>query len=103
MMRRIIVRVLLFGVFCNSAPLAAQALTPIGANDNRNPAGELRDGVLTLRLEMRKGNWHPEREDGETIPVYAFGEQGKPLQVPGPAVRVTQGTCKGLQIGRAHV
>jgi FtsP/CotA-like multicopper oxidase with cupredoxin domain len=92
MMGRIIVRVLLFGVLCNTVPLAAQTLTPIAANDNRKPAGELHDGVLTLRLEMRKGNWHPEREDGETIPVYAFGEQGKPLQVPGPTIRVPQGT-----------
>jgi FtsP/CotA-like multicopper oxidase with cupredoxin domain len=79
-------------VFWTAAPLAAQTLSPISANDNRTPGGELRDGVLTLRLEMRKGNWHPEREDGETISVYAFGESGRPLQVPGPTVRVPQGT-----------
>jgi FtsP/CotA-like multicopper oxidase with cupredoxin domain len=41
---------------------------------------------------MRKGNWHPEREDGETISVYAFGETGKNLQIPAPAIRVQQGT-----------
>ena len=73
-------------------PQATQRLAPIAANDNRTPAGELRNGVLTLQLEMRKGNWHPEREDGETISVYAFGETGKALQVPGPAIRVPQGT-----------
>jgi len=74
------------------APVAAQQLPLIAANDNRVTSGQLRDGVLTLRLEMRKGIWHPEGEDGEAIPVYAFGETGKPLQVPGPAIRVPQGT-----------
>ena len=71
-----------------AAPLAAQQLPIISANDNRVTSGALKDGVLTLRLEMRKGIWHPESDDGEAIPVYAFGEAGKPLQVPGPAIRV---------------
>ena len=75
-----------------SDPLPAQDLETIVANDNRVPGGELRDGVLTLRLELRRGVWHPEGEDGESIPVYAFGEEGKPLQVPAPLVRVPQGT-----------
>jgi manganese oxidase len=73
-----------------SPPTATLAI-PIVANDNRVPAGLLKDGVLTLSLELRKGNWHPEREDGDAIPSYAFGEGGKPLQVPGPAIRVPQG------------
>jgi manganese oxidase len=76
---------LLFTVY----PLAAQNLA---TNDNRTPAGELHDGVLTLRLDMRKGVWHPEREDGEAIPAYAFAEAGKPLEVPAPAIRVPQNT-----------
>ncbi len=80
------------------SPLAAQSLTPIAANDNRTSAGHLEDGVLTLQLEMRKGNWHPEREDGETISVYAFGEMGRPLQVPGPTVRVPQGTTIDITV-----
>ena len=75
------------------APLAAQELSSIAANDNRVVAGSgLRNGVLTLQLEMRKGVWHPEREDGEAMGVYAFGEAGKTLQIPGPAIRVPQGT-----------
>ena len=59
-------------------PVAAQQLPLISANDNRVASGTLQDGVLTLRLEMRKGIWHPESENGEAIPVYAFGEAGKP-------------------------
>lgn len=72
--------------------LHAQAPEPIQANDNRTPAGELRNGVLTLRLEIREGLWHPHAEDGEAFPVYAFAEPGKPLQAPGPLVRVPEGT-----------
>lgn len=79
-------------------PQAIQKLSPIAVNDNRTPAGELRDGVLTLHLEMRKGNWHPEAENGETIAVYAFGETGKSLQVPGPAIRVPQGTTIDISL-----
>ena len=79
-------------------PLRAQSLESIVANDNRVPGGELREGVLTLRLELRRGLWHPEGEDGEAIPVYAFGEEGKPLQVPGPLVRVPEGTVVEVSV-----
>ncbi len=85
-------------ILWTASPLVAQRLPPIDANDNRTPAGELRDGVLTLRIEMRKGNWHPESEDGETIPVYAFGESGKRLQIPGPTIRVPQGTTIDISL-----
>ena len=77
---------------------AAQQLESIVANDNRTSAGRLRNGVFGLQLEIRKGVWHPEREDGEGIPVYAFGETGKPLLVPGPLVRVPQGTTIAMSI-----
>jgi FtsP/CotA-like multicopper oxidase with cupredoxin domain len=65
---------------------------PIVANDNRVPAGELRDGVLTIHLEIAQGRWHPESDDGEAVTIYAFGETGKALQNPGPLIRVPQGT-----------
>lgn len=78
--------------------LPAQPLPAIAANDNRKTAGLLRDGVLTVDLELRKGNWHPEAEDGEAIPSYAFAEVGKPLQVPGPAIRVPQGSRIALRV-----
>ena len=78
--------------------LMAQSIESIVANDNRVPGGELREGVLTLRLELRRGLWHPEGEDGEAIPVYAFGEAGKPLQVPGPLVRVPEGTVVEVSV-----
>lgn len=83
------------------SPLAAQTLLPISANDNRTPAGELRDGVLYLQFEIKKGIWRPEAEDGEAIPTYAFGEAGKPLQVPGPTIRVPQGTTIDISVSNS--
>ncbi len=61
-------------------------------NDNRRPAGRLQDGVLTLRLEAREGMWHPNGTDREGIRIGAFAEQSRPLQIPGPFVRVPAGT-----------
>lgn len=71
---------------------AADRLPAIAANDNRSPAGELRDGVLTISLEIGEGQWHPESEDGKALTVYAIGETGRSLQNPGPLIRVPQGT-----------
>ena len=64
----------------------------IAANDNRTPAGTLRDGVLTVRLEAREGDWRPDRDIDPGVVVRAFGEPGKALQVPGPLIRVVEGT-----------
>lgn len=82
------------------AALAAQAqgLPTIQANDNRTPAGELRDGVLYLEFELDKGLWYPESEQGEAIPTYAVSERGKPLQVPSPTIRVPQGTTIDISL-----
>jgi len=64
----------------------------IVTNDNRSPAGELHNGVLSVSLELGEGLWHPEGEDGRALTVYAFGEAGRSLQNPGPLIRVPQGT-----------
>lgn len=64
----------------------------IVTSDNRRPAGHLADGVLTIRLEARDGTWYPEGPSGTGLPVAAFAEEGKPLQNPGPLIRVPAGT-----------
>src|SRR5262249_30381467 len=72
---------------------ASPATLPrIAANPNLAPAGELRDGVLTIRLEIREGEWYPEAETGPAVAVQAFAEEGRPLQIPGPLIRVPEGT-----------
>jgi len=82
----------LLSVVLFASVLAAQSLPPITTNQNHSPGGTLRNGVLTLQLEIAKGQWHPEAEDGMAIEVYAFGEAGHSLQNPGPLIRVPQGT-----------
>lgn len=62
------------------------------ANQNRTPAGTLQNGVLNVQLEIRSGAWHPEAEDGPQLFVQAFGEPGHPAQIPGPMLRMPQGT-----------
>lgn len=84
-----------------AAPLRAQSLEGAAPNDNRVAAGQLRNGVLKLTLEIRPGVWHPESPEGEAIPVYAFAEAGRPLQIPAPLIRVPQGTIIELSLRSA--
>jgi FtsP/CotA-like multicopper oxidase with cupredoxin domain len=74
------------------------SLEEIATNDNRKPAGEMKNGILYLKLETRTGAWYPETHDGEALPVYAFAETGKPLQLPGPLIRVPEGTIINAEI-----
>lgn len=65
----------------------------IRANENRNPAGKLENGVLRLRLVMAQGTWYPEADEYEpSLQVPVFGEEGGPLTNPGPLIRVPEGT-----------
>ena len=67
-------------------------LARIETSDNRTPAGRLEGSTLTVRLEARNGVWYPEAQNGFGVPVAAFAEEGKPLQNPGPLIRVRSGT-----------
>jgi FtsP/CotA-like multicopper oxidase with cupredoxin domain len=61
-------------------------------NDNREAAGHLAGGVLSVRLETRLVKWFPEGTNGPAIQVFAFGEVGKQARIPGPLLRVQSGT-----------
>jgi FtsP/CotA-like multicopper oxidase with cupredoxin domain len=82
-------------LFCPAA-FAQTGETPslpqVLANDNRTPAGQLKNGVLNLRLELRAGVWYPEEEGGGHRDVYAFAEEGQAPQSSGPLIRVPQDT-----------
>jgi FtsP/CotA-like multicopper oxidase with cupredoxin domain len=88
-------RLILLAPFLLSAcvPQSTTSVGPtllVAANDNRTAAGTLRDGVLTLHLEVTEGNWQAER----ALPSYrilAFAEAGKEATTPGPLIRVPQG------------
>lgn len=43
-----------------ASPAENSSLPLVMANDNRTLAGELKNGVLSLRLELRQGRWYPE-------------------------------------------
>jgi FtsP/CotA-like multicopper oxidase with cupredoxin domain len=68
------------------------AAEPIAPNDNRQAAGTLANGVLTVSLDARMGVWHPEGDQGLGLDVAAFAEAGKPMSTPGPMIRVPAGT-----------
>ena len=72
-------------------PQSRATIETVAVNDNRAPAGVLDRGVLTIHLEAREGEWHPDRDDEPGLVVRAFGEKGKPLQVPGPLIRAMEG------------
>ena len=74
------------------ASVSGAPLPPVFANQNHVSAGQLRDGILTVHLEIAKGAWHPEADDGISLGIYVFGESGHPLQNPGPLIRVPLGT-----------
>jgi FtsP/CotA-like multicopper oxidase with cupredoxin domain len=73
------------------APHSASA-EQIAPNDNQHRAGRLAKGVLTVTIEARNGEWHPEESDGYTYAVAAFAVAGGPLQAPGPLLRAPLGT-----------
>ncbi len=68
------------------------------ANDNRAPAGRLRSQVLTLDLDVVVARWRPEGPDDPEVPILAFAERGSAALVPGPMLRVPQGTTVRMRI-----
>ncbi len=69
------------------------------ANDNRAPAGVLRDGVFEIELEATVTRWRGEPSDlaegaadPRVVTVLAFREAGREPTIPGPLIRVPQGT-----------
>jgi FtsP/CotA-like multicopper oxidase with cupredoxin domain len=81
----------------NATPRSA-SVARVVVNDNRRPAGRLRAGVLTLRMDARLGDWHPDGEDAPGATVPAFAEEGGPARIPGPVIRVPAGTEIALTI-----
>jgi FtsP/CotA-like multicopper oxidase with cupredoxin domain len=75
-----------------NAPEATAALERIAINDNRHAAGSLSAGVLAIRLEARTGRWFPDGDANPGVVVNAFAMDGGPLQIPGPLIRVPEGT-----------
>jgi len=87
MMRTVCIVLCIYSAIASN--VAAATILP---NDNTHPAGHLARGVLTVRLELRVAEWRPESNRPLTIPIFAFAEEGRPAEDPGPLIRVEEGT-----------
>ncbi len=71
-----VTRVLLAGLlFLFTAGSIASAtdtsdLVPVVTHDNIKPAGQLKDGVLTVRLTLKEGAWHPDANDAPAVSAH---------------------------------
>ena len=61
-------------------------------NDNRTAAGVLRGGLLLVELDAIVTGWRPDLDVDTAATVQAFAERGKTATIPGPLLRVPQGT-----------
>ena len=75
-----------------AADTPSPAVETIAINDNRMAAGTLNGTTLSVHLETREGLWHPDGDRDPGLNVLAFALEGGPLQIPGPLIRVTEGT-----------
>jgi len=73
-------------------PTTRDELPVVVANDNREAAGVLEDGVLTIRLAVTSARWYPGDSGGAFTDIPVFAEEGKAPQIPGPLIRVPRGT-----------
>ncbi|MEP7325717.1 MAG: multicopper oxidase domain-containing protein [Gemmatimonadota bacterium] len=89
---------LLFFTGAPGRPAPSSSLPEVVANDNRQAAGRLVGDTLHLSLVVGMATWHPQAPNGPSIEVAAFAEEGKPFQIPGPLIRVLEGTVLDIQI-----
>jgi manganese oxidase len=82
---------------------APSSIPIVAANDNRVPAGILRNGILTVELVVQRARWYPEASDGPFAEVATFSEEGKTPQIPGPLIRVPEGTMIQATVRNALV
>ena len=74
------------------APTARAPLSVVNPNDNRRPAGQLKNGTLELHLVMGMARWYPESPTDPYVDLPVFAEEGGPPQIPAPLIRVRTGT-----------
>ena len=77
---------------CATRASAQSIPEQVHINDNRRAAGTHEGNTRTIRLEARLGEWRPDGDAAPALTVRAFAESGGPLQVPGPLIRVSEGT-----------
>jgi len=72
--------------------LSIPRLDRVAPNDNLTAAGKMSGSVLTVRLVVRLAEWHPDGPSAPGVAVPAFASEGGVPQIPGPLVRIREGT-----------
>jgi len=81
---------------------AAPAKTvAVSTNDNTRSAGRIEGDVLNVRLFAGVGSWRPKGPQGAPIEIAAFGEEGADPSIPGPLIRVREGTTVAVTLRNA--
>ncbi len=92
----------LLGVALNAQLVATMPRVPLpkpsttaaraSAHQNRVAAGVLDGRTLRLAIDVVESAWRPEGNDETEVPILAFAERGRTPLVPGPLIRVREGT-----------
>ncbi len=77
---------------CATSSIREDALPIAVHNDNLQPAGLFSGKVLRVSVELRRVEWRPYGKDSTGTSVFAFGEPGRPAEIPGPLIRVALGS-----------
>jgi len=85
-------------VLLSTGATRQRGLSVASPNDNRVPAGSLRDGILTISLDAMRAMWYPDGDSLPGIPIEVFAESGKQPLAPGPLLRVPAGTELRLSV-----
>ena len=83
---------LLLVAISSLAVIDLSKLPKVVTHDNLKSAGVLKDRVLTVHLELKEGAWHPDADDAPAIPALTITEEGAAPSMPGPMIRVPEGT-----------
>jgi FtsP/CotA-like multicopper oxidase with cupredoxin domain len=89
------------GCILSLAAMVPSKADAVFTNDNTRAAGRLEGNVLNVRLYAGVGGWRPEGPQGTPIEIAAFGEEGADLSIPGPLIRVREGTTVALTLRNA--
>lgn len=75
-----------------------RSLPVVEPNPNTQPAGVLRDGVLSVGLDVQETVWNPNGPTRRPTRIQAFSEFGKTPVAPGPLLRVPVGTTLRVSV-----
>ncbi len=81
-----------FGVPLLVTARGAPALPAIAQNDNLRAAGTVRENSVVIALEIVEGEWEPAGPEVGKERILAFQEVGRGPEIPGPMIRVAEGT-----------